>query len=102
MNFEEHAAKPLLAPAGIPVPAGRWSATPRRRAAAAAARTLRRQGAGAAGKRGKAGGIRPAATPAEAEAAARAILGIEIGGHAGRKVLVEGRSRSRASSMPRC
>ncbi len=41
------------------------------------------------GKRGKAGGIRLAATPEEAAAAARDILGMVIGGHRVARVLVE-------------
>ena len=45
-----------------------------------------------AGKRGKAGGIRLADTPAQARAAAQAILGMGIGGHKVERVLVEGRA----------
>ena len=73
MNFEEHAAKPLLARAGIAVPDGRLVTT-----AAAAGEAARELGAvvvkaqAPTGKRGKAGGIRPADTPAEAEDAAAA------------------------------
>ena len=73
MNLPEHAGKSVLAGAGIAVPEGEVVADP-----AAAAEVVVRLGAcmvkaqGAAGGRGKAGGIRPAATPAEAEAAARA------------------------------
>ncbi len=92
MNFEEHAAKPLLAAAGIATPPGEVAAT----AAAAAAAA---QGIGAcvvkaqvaAGKRGQAGGIKLAATPEEARAAAREILGMEIGGQRVARVLVEAR-----------
>ncbi len=40
------------------------------------------------GGRGKAGGVRLARTPAEAQAAAEAILGMDIKGHLVRKVLV--------------
>ena len=43
----------------------------------------------AAGGRGKAGGIRLAATPEEARAAADAILGMTIGGYAVERLLVE-------------
>lgn len=90
MNFEEHAAKPLLARHGITVPRGALARTPDEAAAVAV-------GLGAivikaqvpAGKRGKAGGIRLAATPAEAGAHAKAILGMEIAGHRVEKVLVE-------------
>jgi len=90
MNFEEHAAKPLLARHGIAVPRGALAKTPDEAAALAA-------GIGAivikaqvpAGKRGKAGGIKLAATPDEARTHARAILGMEIAGHRVEKVLVE-------------
>ena len=54
-----------------------------------------------AGRRGKAGGIRPAATPAEAEAAARAILGMTIGGERVERVLVERRVADRARALRR-
>jgi succinyl-CoA synthetase beta subunit len=91
MNFEEHAAKPLLAGHGIAIPKGALATTPE-----AAFRIAERIGGAAvvkaqvpAGKRGKAGGIRLAATPDEARAHARAILGMEISGHGVEKVLVE-------------
>ncbi len=90
MNFEEHAAKPLLAEAGIAVPPSRLATTPDEAAAAAEAIgpcVVKAQVP--TGKRGKAGGIRLAATPAEARAAAEAILALEIGGHRVEKLLVE-------------
>jgi succinyl-CoA synthetase beta subunit len=92
MNLEEHAAKPLLAAAGIAVPAGELVGD-----AAGAGRAAAKLGPCMvkaqvpAGRRGKAGGIRAAATPAEAEAAARAILGLAIGGHPVERLLVERR-----------
>jgi len=90
MNFEEHAAKPLLARHGIAVPKGALAKTPDE-AAAVAARfgpvVIKAQVP--AGKRGKAGGIKLAATPGEAMARAAAIIGMEIGGHKVEKVLVE-------------
>src|SRR3546814_4372669 len=74
MNFEEHAAKPLLAAAGISVPRGSLAETPDQ-AEGAAERigpcVVKAQVP--TGKRGKAGGIKLAATPAEARAAAEAI-----------------------------
>jgi succinyl-CoA synthetase beta subunit len=90
MNFEEYAAKPLLAAAGIPVPQGIVATTPGE--AARAAETI-----GACvvkaqvptGKRGKAGGIKTAATPEAARGAAKAILGMTIGEHVVHKLLVE-------------
>jgi succinyl-CoA synthetase beta subunit len=94
MNFEEHAAKQLLAGHGIAVPRGGLAATPDQ-AAALAGRlgpvVVKAQVP--AGKRGKAGGIKAAATPDEARAQARAIIGMEIAGHRVEKVLVEEQAR---------
>ncbi|MBI5911973.1 MAG: acetate--CoA ligase family protein [Betaproteobacteria bacterium] len=90
MNFEEHAGKPLLAGSGIAVPRGGLAKTP-----AEAAEIAARIGAvvvkaqAPAGKRGKAGGIKLAATPDEARAHAKAIIGMQIGGHKVEKVLIE-------------
>ena len=90
MNFEEHAAKPLLARHGVTVPAGELARTPDEAAAIAArigAVVVKAQVP--TGKRGKAGGIKLAATPDEARAHARAIIGMTIAGHTVGKVLVE-------------
>jgi len=90
VNFEEHAAKPLLARHGIDVPRGALATTPDEAAAAAAwlgAVVVKAQVP--TGKRGKAGGIKLAATPEEARAHARTILGMEIAGHKVAKVLIE-------------
>jgi succinyl-CoA synthetase beta subunit len=90
VNFEEHAAKQLLAGHGIAVPRGGLAATPDEAAAVAArlgAVVVKAQVP--AGKRGKAGGIKAAATPEEARAHALAIIGMEIAGHRVAKVLVE-------------
>ncbi len=91
MNFEEHAGKALaLAPAGIAIPRGKLCRTPEE-----AADAVRKLGPSvvkaqvATGKRGKAGGIKRADTPAEAEAAARLILGMRIGDLTVERVLVE-------------
>jgi len=91
MNFDEHAAKSLvLAPAGIPVPRGQICRT-----AKEAAQAVRAIGPAvikaqvAAGKRGKAGGIKSADTPEEAERGAAAILGMSIGEYKVERVLVE-------------
>ncbi len=93
MNFEEHAAKPLLKAAGITVPESRLARTADETAKAA-------QDLGAvvvkaqvpAGKRGKAGGIKTADSAEEARAAAEKIFGLKIAGHAVEKVLIEERS----------
>jgi succinyl-CoA synthetase beta subunit len=94
MNFEEHAAKSLvLAPAGIPVPRGQVCRT-----AKEATEAVRAIGPAmikaqvAAGKRGKAGGVKPADTPEEAERVAAAILGMSIGGYSVQRLLVEERA----------
>jgi succinyl-CoA synthetase beta subunit len=90
MNFEEHAAKPVMARAGIQILRSRLCATPEEAAEAAAAIgpcVVKAQVP--TGKRGKAGGIRLASKPDEAAEAARTILQLAIGGHAVRKVLVE-------------
>jgi len=90
VNFEEHAAKPLLAAAGIAVPRGRLAATPAEAEAAATEIgpcVVKAQVP--TGKRGKAGGIRPAATPQDARKAADAILGMTIGEYRVDRVLVE-------------
>lgn len=93
MDFEEHAAKPLLAAAGIAVPAGRLVTS-----VDAAARAAGDLGAVVVkaqvptGKRGKAGGIKVADTADEAAAAAEAILGMDIAGHTVERLLIEERS----------
>ena len=93
MNFEEHAAKPLLAGAGISVPEGRLARTAiEAEKAAADFGPVMVKAQVAAGKRGKAGGIKPAGSPAEARAAAEQILGMEIGGLTVDSVLIEERT----------
>lgn len=90
MDFEEAEAKELLRQAGIPVPPGELC-----RDADAAAAAVDRLGRSAvkaqvpSGKRGKAGGIRLVDNPAQARAAANAILGMEIAGHRVERLLVE-------------
>lgn len=90
MNFEEHAGKPLLKAAGIPVPSGGVATTADQAADIAA--PLGRVAVKAqvpTGKRGKAGGIKIADDAAAAKTAAEAILGMTIGEHVVEKVLVE-------------
>jgi succinyl-CoA synthetase beta subunit len=82
MNFEEHAAKPLLRAVGIETPKGSLATTPdeaERIAAEIGPCVVKAQVP--TGKRGKAGGIKLAATPAEARAHAKQILGMTIGEH---------------------
>ncbi len=95
MDLFEHQAKELFAEYGIPVPAGRVASTPGQARAAAAEFAA----AGAprvvvkaqvkTGGRGKAGGVKLAVGPDEAQAEASRILGMDIKGHSVRKVLVE-------------
>ncbi len=91
MNFEEHAAKALvLAPGGIPVPRGILCISAAEAAMAAAQIgpcVVKAQVP--TGKRGKAGGIKLAATTAEAEQAAGQILGMTIGDYKVERLLVE-------------
>ncbi len=93
MNFTEHTGKRLLAEAGIAVPEGALATTPAE-AGAIAARigpvVVKAQVA--AGKRGKAGGIKPADDASAAEAAAAEIIGMTIGGHRVAAVRVEARA----------
>ncbi len=93
MNFEEHAGKALLKARGMPVPDGRTVDSPD--GAADAANALGGpcivKAQAPTGKRGKAGGIRPADSPREARAAASDILGMAIDGHRVERLLVERR-----------
>ena len=90
MNFEEHAAKALLRRFGVATPESRIVRTVEE--AEAAAREIGPCAVKAQvpiGKRGKAGGIRLAATPGEAKEHAEAILGMEIASWTVEKLLVE-------------
>ena len=90
MNFEEWAAKSLLAKRGIAVPGGKVARSPAEaRAAATGSCVVKAQVP--AGRRGKAGGVKFASGPDEAADAARAILGREISGFKVEHVLVEDR-----------
>ncbi|GLS43277.1 succinate--CoA ligase subunit beta [Methylobacterium brachythecii] len=91
MNFLEHVAKArVLAPAGIPVPRSVHCMT-----ADEAARAFEELGPCMVkaqvptGKRGKAGGIKPANSAAEARSVAERILSMSIDGHAVGSVLLE-------------
>jgi succinyl-CoA synthetase beta subunit len=91
MKLHEYQAKKLLAERGVPVPSGAVAETPQE--ARDAAQRIRgpvvvKAQVHVAG-RGKAGGIRRANTPAEAEEVAAAILSSRLKGLVVRKVLVE-------------
>jgi succinyl-CoA synthetase beta subunit len=91
VDLYEHQGKELFARLGIPVSDGRLATSPQ--AARAAAEELGGQVVVKAqvltGGRGKAGGIKLADTPDEAEAHAGAILGMDIRGHTVRRVWIE-------------
>ena len=90
MNFEEHAAKPLLRAVGIETPKGILATTAEQAARAAAdigPCVVKAQVP--TGKRGKAGGIKLAANAQEAKAAATAILALTIGDYRVERLLVE-------------
>jgi succinyl-CoA synthetase beta subunit len=98
LDLYEHQGKELFRRYGIPVSEGRLATTPEEARAAAQelgcpvvvkAQVL-------TGGRGKAGGIKLAASPTEAAERAREILGLDIRGHVVRKLWVE-----RASEIER-
>ncbi len=91
MKLQEYRSKDILARHGVPVQAGEVATSPAEAGAAAEriggpvvvkAQVL-------VGGRGKAGGVKLAATPDEAEARAREILGLEIKGVTVRTLLLE-------------
>ncbi|MBN1811991.1 MAG: acetate--CoA ligase family protein, partial [Anaerolineae bacterium] len=91
MKLHEYQSKSLFALHGIPVPQGSVVTAPgeARRAADALGVPVAVKAQVLVGGRGKAGGIRLAATPVEAEEAAAAILGTQVKGLPVHQVLVE-------------
>jgi succinyl-CoA synthetase beta subunit len=93
MNLEEYAAKHhVLSPAGVPIPNGMVCTTPEEALAAVAMigpSVVKAQVP--TGKRGKSGGIKMADSAEDGAAAARAILGMTIGGTRVERVLIEER-----------
>ena len=93
MNLEEYAAKQnVLVPAGVPTPRGMVCKSPEEASNAVAKigpSVIKAQVP--TGKRGKSGGIKMADNPEQGAAAARAILGMTIGGSRVERVLVEER-----------
>ncbi len=91
MNLHEYQAKRLFAEHGVPIPAGDVATTP------AEAREIAREYGGKVvvksqvliGGRGKAGGIKLANNPDEAEQRASEILGMDIKGFKVGKVLID-------------
>jgi len=94
MDLYEYQGKQLFSRFGIPVSDGRYVTTPEK------ARTAAEEIGGAVvvkaqvltGGRGKAGGIKLADDPADAEEKARGILGLDIRGHVVRKLWIESAS----------
>ncbi|MGK3945235.1 ADP-forming succinate--CoA ligase subunit beta [Streptomyces caeruleatus] len=90
MDLYEHEARALFEEHGIPVPRAEVTDSPQE------ARAIARRLGGPvvvkaqvkAGGRGKAGGVRLAADPAEAERTTRRILGMDIKGHTVREVML--------------
>lgn len=91
MKLQEYQSKRLFGKFGIPIPEGDVATTPEQ------AREIAEQLGGAVvvkaqvlvGGRGKAGGVKLARTPEEAEARARDILGMDIKGLTVEKVLID-------------
>jgi succinyl-CoA synthetase beta subunit len=91
VDLHEYQGKELFRRYGIPVSAGRLATTPEEASAAAeelgGAVVVKAQVL--TGGRGKAGGVKLADGPADAEAKAREILGLDIRGHVVRRLWVE-------------
>ncbi len=91
VDLFEYQAKQLFQKYGVPVSLGSVATTP------AEAKAIAEKLGGVTvvkaqvkiGGRGKAGGVKVAKTPADAEAAARSILGMDIKGHTVHRVLVD-------------
>jgi succinyl-CoA synthetase beta subunit len=91
VDLYEYQGKQLFARFGIPISEGRLVTSPEEARAAAEELNGRVvvKAQVLAGGRGKAGGIKLADTPAEAEESAGAILGMDIRGHVVRRLWVE-------------
>jgi succinyl-CoA synthetase beta subunit len=97
MDLFEYQGKGLLGRFGLPVPEGEVAETPEaaRQAAARIGGRVVVKAQVQVGGRGKAGGIKLADSPDEAEARARAILGMDIRGHVVRRLWIEAASSIR-------
>jgi succinyl-CoA synthetase beta subunit len=91
VDLYEYQGKQLFARFGIPVSDGRLAMAPEeaRAAAEAIGGPVVVKAQVLTGGRGKAGGVKLAKDPADAEAKARDILGLDINGHVVRKVWIE-------------
>jgi succinyl-CoA synthetase beta subunit len=95
VDLYEYQARDLFEHYGVPVLAGIVADTPEevRAAAERLAGTVVVKAQVKTGGRGKAGGVKVAHSPAEAEEAARAILGLDIKGHVVKRVMVAAGAR---------
>ncbi len=95
MDLYEYQARDLFERHGVPVLEGIVATTPAdaRAAAAKIGGTVVVKAQVKVGGRGKAGGVKLAHTPEEAEAAAAAILGMDIKGHTVRRVMIAAGAR---------
>ena len=91
MRLQEYQSKSLFAKHVLPIPQGRVAATPEeaRRFAEELGGAVAIKAQVLIGGRGKAGGIRLAQTPAEAEEIAAVLLGMDIRGFPVRELLIE-------------
>jgi succinyl-CoA synthetase beta subunit len=94
MDLYEYQGKELFKRFGIPVSGGRLALTPdeARRAAEELGGPVVVKAQVLTGGRGKAGGVKLADDPADAEAKARGILGLDIRGHVVEKLWIESAS----------
>ncbi|MGZ8474955.1 MAG: ADP-forming succinate--CoA ligase subunit beta [Candidatus Limnocylindria bacterium] len=90
MKLQEYRSKEVLARHGVPIVAGRTATTPEeaRQAASEIGGPVVVKAQVLVGGRGKAGGVKLAATPEEAEARAREIIGLDIKGVTVKTVLI--------------
>src|SRR5579884_4195056 len=91
MDLYEYQGKQLFSRVGIPVSDGRLASTPEeaRRAAEELGGPVVVKAQVLTGGRGKAGGVKLADGPADAEAKAKDILGLDINGHVVGKLWIE-------------
>jgi succinyl-CoA synthetase beta subunit len=91
LKLQEYQSKRIFAQFGVPIPSGEVASSPSeaREIAARLGERVVIKAQVLVGGRGKAGGIKLAETPAQAEAVASHILGMEIKGLPVRKVLVD-------------
>src|SRR3954465_1069875 len=91
MDLYEYQGKELFRRVGIPVSDGRLATTPEeaREAAEQLGGPVVVKAQVLPGGRGKAGGVKLAGDPADAEAKARGILGLDINGHVVRTLWIE-------------